>query len=133
VGSAASASRFPSLMNLLGPSCSTKRGRQCLKQVSQLVIAAFQWIMQSNDSSRSCKLQLKWLERPCIDAVVLNQRLDTVDALVSAVAEGDAVLYKLSSLFQHVQSYERDLPLFLPAKMDNSADTKLTLSVGSVT
>ncbi|KAG3118996.1 hypothetical protein PI124_g3082 [Phytophthora idaei] len=102
VASTGPKSRFPSLFNLLGPSCSTKRGRQCLKQ---------------------------WLEQPCVDLVALNERHDTVDAVVSAVGEENAILWKLSSLFQHVQSYERELSVFTsPPVADNAADTKLSLS-----
>ncbi|KAE9087886.1 hypothetical protein PF010_g19565 [Phytophthora fragariae] len=104
VAPTASKARSPSLLNLLAPSCSTKRGRQCLKQ---------------------------WLERPCVDPDVLMERHDTVDAVVSAVSETSAVLWKLSSLFQHVQSYERELALFTSltrGTADNSADVKLSLA-----
>ncbi|KAH7484676.1 hypothetical protein KRP22_005838 [Phytophthora ramorum] len=104
VASGASTSRLPSLLNLLAPSCSTKRGRQRLKQ---------------------------WLECPCIDSDVLNERLGTVEAVISAVSGDHPVLWKLSSLFQHVQSYERGLSLFTSSgavKADDSVDMKLSLS-----
>ncbi|KAL4133458.1 hypothetical protein PRIC2_003775 [Phytophthora ramorum] len=104
LASGASTSRLPSLLNLLAPSCSTKRGRQRLKQ---------------------------WLECPCIDSDVLNERLGTVEAVISAVSGDHPVLWKLSSLFQHVQSYERGLSLFTSSgavKADDSVDMKLSLS-----
>ncbi|ETM45602.1 hypothetical protein L914_09402 [Phytophthora nicotianae] len=102
VASAGPNTRFTSLSILLGPSCSTKRGRQLLKQ---------------------------WLEGPCIDSVVLNERHDTVSAVISAVSEEKAILWKLSSLFQHFQSYERELSVFTTAHVvDNFTDTKLSLS-----
>ncbi|KAK1945989.1 DNA mismatch repair protein Msh2 [Phytophthora citrophthora] len=93
VSTTGSTTRFPSLFNLLGPSCSTKRGRQCLKQV-------------------------------------LRARLDTVEALVTAIVDENPSLRRLSSLFQHVQAHERELLLFTtpePGTMTNSTDTKLSL------
>ncbi|KAF4037533.1 MutS domain V [Phytophthora infestans] len=98
--STGSNNRLSSLFSLLSPSCSTKRGRQCLKQ---------------------------WLEQPCIDPVELNRRHATVDAVISAVDQGNAVLWDLSSIFQHFQSYERELSVFT-CSTPNSMDTKLSLS-----